>query len=71
MFAAADAWEEAEEEARNLRRKRLKKKLLAFPYPAVLPLLYMLLGFGFGLWHPGWIIFLTVPLYYGLIAALL
>ena len=70
VFAAADAWDAAEAEEAEARRKRIKKKLLAFPYPAVLPLLYMVLGFGFEAWHPGWIIFLTIPLYYGLIAAL-
>ena len=26
--------------------------------------LYLVLGFCFNLWHPGWIIFLTVPLVY-------
>lgn len=35
-----------------------------FPYPVLCVLVYMVLGFLFGLWHPGWIIFLTVPLYY-------
>lgn len=71
VFAAADAWDEAEAQAYEERRCRLKQKLLSFPYPAALPFLYMVLGFGFGLWHPGWLIFLTVPLYYGLISALL
>lgn len=71
VFAAADAWDQAEAVAVEERRKTLKKKLLTFPYPAALPFFYMILGLGFGLWHPGWIIFLTVPLYYGLIHALL
>ena len=26
--------------------------------------LYLVLGCCFGLWHPGWLIFLTIPLYY-------
>lgn len=71
VFAAADAWDQAEAEVREERRRSLKKKLLSFPYAAALPFFYLLMGFGFGLWHPGWIIFLTVPLYYGLIHALL
>jgi len=25
-------------------------------------LIYLVLGFFFGLWHPGWIIFLVIPL---------
>jgi len=36
----------------------------AFPYPMVVTFVYLVLGFVFGLWHPGWIIFLTVPLFY-------
>lgn len=71
VFAAADAWDQAEALDREEGRKRLKKKLLSFPYAAALPFFYLILGFGFGLWHPGWIIFLTVPLYYGLIHSLL
>lgn len=71
VFAAADAWDEAEEANREARRARLKHILLTFPYPAILPFLYLVLGFAFGLWHPGWLIFLTAPLYYGLVNALL
>lgn len=36
----------------------------AFPYPVLVTAVYLLLGFVFHLWHPGWIIFLTIPLYY-------
>ncbi len=35
-----------------------------FPYPVVVTLVYLLIGFLFGLWHPGWLLFLTIPLYY-------
>ena len=27
-------------------------------------ILYLVLGAVFGLWHPGWLLFLTIPLYY-------
>lgn len=37
---------------------------LTFPYPVLCVFSYLVLGFIFGLWHPGWIIFLTIPLYY-------
>lgn len=33
-------------------------------YPIFITILYLLLGFVFGLWHPGWLVFLTIPLYY-------
>ena len=46
-----------EEEAREERRRR-------FPYPVAVTIAYLLMGFLLGWWHPGWIIFLTIPLYY-------
>lgn len=35
-----------------------------FPYPLLVSVCYLVLGFFFNLWHPGWILFLTIPLYY-------
>lgn len=51
-------------------RKRRKKALLRFPYPVFITLCYLWLGFAFHLWHPAWLIFLTVPLYYGMAAGM-
>ncbi|MGI5896959.1 MAG: helix-turn-helix domain-containing protein [Oscillospiraceae bacterium] len=42
----------------------------AFPYPIVVAIVYLLLGFLGGWWHPGWLVFLTVPVYYCLVSAL-
>ena len=33
-------------------------------YPVLVVVAYLVLGFVFHLWHPGWIIFLTIPLFY-------
>ncbi len=33
-------------------------------YPLFITILFLVLGFAFGLWHPGWMLFLTIPLYY-------
>jgi len=33
-------------------------------YPIFITILYLILGFVFHLWHPGWLVFLTIPLYY-------
>ena len=33
-------------------------------YPIFITILYLLLGFVFNLWHPGWLLFMTIPLYY-------
>ena len=35
----------------------------AFPYPIVATIIYFILGFVFNAWHPGWLIFLTVPIW--------
>lgn len=40
---------------------------LAFPYPVLVTIAFLLLGFLGGWWHPAWILFLTVPLYYALV----
>lgn len=45
-------------------RHRHRGPWSTFPYPVFCVLAYMVLGFLFGAWHPGWILFLTVPLYY-------
>lgn len=47
----------AEEERREARRRR-------FPYPVLVTALYLLMGVFLNWWHPGWIIFMTIPLYY-------
>lgn len=41
-----------------------KQRRMKYPYPVLVSLVYLVLGFFFNLWHPGWIIFLTIPLYY-------
>lgn len=35
-----------------------------FPYPLLVVILYLVIGFLFGWWHPGWMLFLTIPVYY-------
>lgn len=41
-----------------------KGALMSFPYPMLCVILYLAFGFLFHAWHPGWIIFFTVPIYY-------
>lgn len=41
-----------------------KGALMSFPYPILCVILYLAFGFLFHTWHPGWIIFFTVPIYY-------
>lgn len=33
-------------------------------YPLICSLYYLWIGFCFHIWHPGWIIYLTIPLFY-------
>jgi transcriptional regulator with XRE-family HTH domain len=35
-----------------------------FPYPILVALIYALMGAFANMWHPGWILFLTIPIYY-------
>lgn len=46
--------------------RRVKSVWLTFPYPVLVCIVYLLLGFLCDWWHPGWILFLTVPLYYSI-----
>ena len=42
----------------------LKTFLLVFLVPIIIIAIYLLLGFVFTWWHPGWFIFLLIPIYY-------
>lgn len=57
---AARAAEEAAAAVANERERRRRH----FPYPVMVTFAYLVLGFVFHQWHPGWIIFLTIPLFY-------
>lgn len=57
--AARAAEEAAAAEAKERERRRKR-----FPYPVMVTFAYLVLGFVFHQWHPGWIIFLTIPLFY-------
>lgn len=42
--------------------------LYTFPYPVLVVMIYLFLGFCFGLWHPGWVLFFTIPFYYWIVS---
>ena len=46
--------------------EQLKKMLrrLSPAYPIIVTMVYLFLGFAFGLWHPAWMIFLTIPIFF-------
>lgn len=58
------------EEPEQQKQSKLKRILISFPYPILAAIIYFLLGQFGGWWHPGWLIFLTIPLYYRIVAEL-
>ena len=44
--------------------KRRRSRRWSFPYPVLVTAVYLLLGFVWDLWHPGWLLYLTIPLFY-------
>lgn len=40
------------------------KALLFFPFPIIIVILYIAMSMIFDIWHPLWIVFLTIPMYY-------
>lgn len=62
-----------EPEPQPLPKTELQKKgsaLLKFPFPIFAVLLYLAIGYFLHAWHPGWLVFLLIPIYYQLAAAL-
>ena len=41
-----------------------KKKPIIFCYPVFALIVFLISGFFYSLWHPMWIIFLTIPMFY-------
>lgn len=44
--------------------KEPKGPWLTFPYPILCTIIFLAAGFLMGAWHPAWVVFLTIPLYY-------
>ncbi|MGN0521984.1 MAG: helix-turn-helix domain-containing protein, partial [Eubacterium sp.] len=43
---------------------KVAENLFKFPYPIIVVIIYLALSMIFKIWHPLWIIFLTIPIYY-------
>lgn len=50
--------------------KKFYKRLMKFPYPLFATGAFLFSGSVFNLWHPAWMLFLTIPLYYTAIPAI-
>ncbi|MDR0819478.1 MAG: hypothetical protein LBN43_07905 [Oscillospiraceae bacterium] len=57
-----------QEERVELTPDKLRSLLLGIPYPIIILIIYLCLGFLLRLWHPLWLLFLTIPVYYMLAA---
>ena len=44
--------------------KTFRQKANRFPYPVICVIFYLTVGFDYDLWHPMWMVFLTIPIYY-------
>ena len=45
-------------------QRRERGQWVAFPYPVLCAIVFLLAGFFLEAWHPAWVVFLTIPLYY-------
>ena len=45
-------------------KKHTESWVYQIPYPLFITTLYLVLGFFFNQWHPGWLVFLTIPVHY-------
>lgn len=52
------------------QQTKKRDPLYTFPYPVLIVMIYLFLGFCFGLWHPGWILFFTIPFYYWIVSVI-
>ncbi len=59
-----DGCEDFPKGCHHCEKKKRRSPWLAFPYPILVVIIYLAMGFYKSLWHPGWIIFLTIPVYY-------
>lgn len=61
---------EAEQSGDSIKKVKHSGKasiLTHLVFPVLCVVVYLFLGVAGGFWHPGWIIFLGIPLYYGLV----
>lgn len=52
------------------QHRRPQSRWLTFPFPVLVAGVYLTMGFLGNLWHPGWLLFLSIPLYYSMVEIL-
>ena len=61
---------QASDENRPANEHKTTSTWMKFPYPVLVTIIYLIIGFIFNKWHPGWVVFLTIPIYYWLVEIL-
>lgn len=51
-------------DAKRREKEEEKRRKRDAMFPVLITGLYLVLGSCFHLWHPGWLVFLTIPLHY-------
>lgn len=64
----AEAEKKGKKEKTELQKKAIK--MFKFPFPLFVVLIFLAFGFAANLWHPAWLVFLLIPIYYHLAGAL-
>ena len=64
----AEAEKKVKKEKTELQKKAIK--MFKFPFPLFVVLIFLAFGFVANLWHPAWLVFLLIPIYYHLAGAL-
>lgn len=64
----AEAEKKAKKEKTELQKNAIK--MFKFPFPLFVVLIFLVFGFAANLWHPAWLVFLLIPIYYHLAGAL-
>jgi transcriptional regulator with XRE-family HTH domain len=49
--------------------KGIRKKLKKFPFSTICTTAFLVMGFVWELWHPGWVVFLLIPVYDSLVSS--
>lgn len=70
FFSNMENKERRYEEHMEHKCGRKKSAMHQFPFPVLIAGIYILIGVIWGAWHPWWILFFTIPLYYGIADAI-
>ncbi|MCL2200389.1 MAG: helix-turn-helix transcriptional regulator [Oscillospiraceae bacterium] len=64
-----DEWDEDDNDDDLTEEEKAKKKMLnSIPVPVLISVVYLAIGFFTDVWHPTWLLFLLIPVYYQCVA---